>query len=324
MRTTLPSLACLLAGCLASPELDQGKLDDTGLADTAPPEALAERITMAFSVALQRGDWGQTVTRCQVEVAFLEEGQHDGLFDSSGGTEIERPTTPGTCAYTSFAEQEPAVGLWTVRGTRRADDSIWLHGASESLELALSTDDEGRYTYGLQSCDEARFPFAQVLDLEVPGWEGSDGLEGFDAEQAFAVGADLQISSLPDGLDEQGRLVLAPGEDLPVAWSSLQDLPEVDGEPMTQVTYLMLRNMLPGVEEPLEALACLPDTPGEATISAADLALLTPSEDLDTGASFVAFQVDAWYEGPQVQTPWRSSTRVLSVVTEGGIVILEP
>lgn len=324
MRLTTSLLVCSLAGCNASPELDQGKLGETGLTDTGGLVELPPRITMAFSVALQRGDWGASVTRCQVEVAFLEEGQHDGLFESDGGADIALPTAPGSCAYTSFAEQEPSVGLWSVHGTHRADDSIWLHGDDGSLELALGTDDRGRFTYSLADCDEERFPFAQVLDLEVPGWSGSDGLEGFEAEQAFAVGPDLLITSLPDGLDDQGRLRLPPGQDLPLTWSTLQEVPEVDGEPVAEVTYLMLRNMRPGEDEPLEALACLPDEPGVATISADDLALLTPSEDPATGDPFVAFQVDAWYEGPQVQTPWRSSTRVLSVVTEGGIVILEP
>ena len=320
----IPALTVLLmAACHATPGLDDGKFSETGLEDTGRP-TLHERVVMSFSVALQRGDWGTNVTRCQVQVAFLEEGQRDGLFMGAGGTDIDLPTTPGTCAYTSFAIAEPTVGLWSVRGTRRADDSIWLHGDGDSLELALGTDDRGRYTYALADCDEDSFPFAEVLDLEVPGWDGLDGLEGFEAERAFAVGPDLQISALPDGMDSSGRLVLPAGEDLPVSWTTLQELPDVDGEPVAEVTYLMLRNMHPGVEEPIEALACLPATPGTATISAADLALLTPAEDPLTGDPFVAFQVDAWYEGPDVQTPWRSSSRVLSVVTEGGILILEP
>ncbi len=303
--------------------MDEGKWD-TGLEDTAAPPAMGERINMAFSVALQRGDWGETVTRCQVEVAFLEVGQHDGLFRSAGGADIEYPTTPGTCAYTSFADQRPAVGLWSVRGTRRAEDSIWLHGDDHSLELTLSTDDRGRYTYRLADCDESIFPFAQVLDLEVPGWDGPDGLEGFGAWDAFAVGPDVAITSLPDALDDHDRLVLAAGDDLPVSWSYLQDLPEVDGQAVEHVPYLMLRNMHPGDPEAIEALACLPSHSGTATVSAADLAQLTPSSDPETGDPYVAFQLDAWYEGPELRTPWRSTSRVLSMVTEGGIVILEP
>lgn len=323
MNRALLLCSALLAGCHALPEIDEGKLGETGLEDTGRTP-LPATIDMAFSVALQRGDWGQTVTRCQVEVAFLESGQHDGLFASTGGLDITYPTTPGTCAYTSFAEDPPTVGIWSVRGTRRAADSIWLHGDDGSLELELSTDSRGRYTYALDGCDEERFPFARVLDLEVPGHAADDGLEGFEAEQAFAVGPDLVITELPDSLDEQGRLVLTPGEDLELSWTPLQDLPEVDGVPVASVTYLMLRNMHPGDPEPLEALACLPGEGSAATISAADLALLQPAEDPTTGDPYVAFQVDAWYEGPAVTTPWRSTSRVLSVVTEGGIVILEP
>jgi hypothetical protein len=319
------SLLCsvVMAGCHALPEIDEGKLGETGLEDTGRTP-LPDTIDMAFSVALQRGDWGQTVTRCQVEVAFLESGQHDGLFASTGGMDITYPTVPGTCAYTSFAEEQATVGMWSVRGTRRADDSIWLHGDDTSLELELNTDSRGRYTYALDGCDEERFPFARVLDLEVPGHEADDGLEGFDAEQAFAVGPDLVITDLPDSYDEHGRLVLAPGEDLPVSWTALQDLPEVAGVPVSHVTYLMLRTMHPGDPQPLEALACLPAEGATTTISAADLAMLQPSEDPSIGDPYVAFQVDTWYEGPPVVTPWRSTSRVLSVVTEGGIVILEP
>jgi hypothetical protein len=323
MMRALLSCSALLCGCHALPGIEEGKLGETGLEDTGR-EPLPERIELAFSVALQRGDWGQSVTRCQVELAFLEAGQHDGLFASAGGVDITYPTEPGTCAYTSFAEQPAAVGLWSVRGTRRAAESIWLHGDEGSLELALSTDSRGRYTYALQGCDEASFPFARVLDLEVPGHDADDGLEAFEAEQAFAVGPDLAITALPDTMDEQGRLVLAPGEDLALSWASLQALPEVDGVAVAQVTYLMLRNFHPGDERPLEALACLPSETTATTISAADLALLEPSGDPTTGDPYIAFQVDAWYEGPPVHTPWRSTSRVLSVVTEGGIVILEP
>ncbi len=323
MRTVMPCCALLLVGCHALPELDEGKLDETGLEDTASP-TLHARVTMAFSVALQRGDWGDSVTRCQVEVAFLEEGQHDGLFDSDGGSEITLPSTPGSCAYTSFADVEPALGLWTVRGTRRAEDSIWLHGDDGALELTLGTDETGRYTYSLPDCDEHSFPFAQVLDLEVPGWSGPDGLTSFSAPEAFAVGPDMAITSMSHSPDERGWVVVPAGDDISLVWSYDDALPTVDGEAVAHTPYVMLRNMHPAVEDPIEALACLPSVTGTVTISAADLAQLTPTDDPESGDPFVAFQVDAWYEGPEFQTPWRSSSRVLSVVTEGGIVVLEP
>ena len=325
-RALLPVLLAL-AACHDLPGFVEGKLDETGL-DTGASDTgrvpLSDRIEVAFSVALQRGDWGETLTRCQVEVAFLEAGQHDGLWASAGGKVIELPTDAGTCAYTSFADEEPAVGIWSVRGTHRAADTITLRDDEGTLELELTTDSRGHHTYALPDCDEASFPFGRVLDLEVGAWEADDGLEAFDAEQAFAVGPDLAITALPDSLDAQDRLVLAPGDDLPVSWSYLHDFPEVGGDPMGHVPYLMLRNMHPGDPDPLEALACLPDETGEATISADDLALLEPTTDPETGDPYVAFQIDAWYEGPAFSTPWRSSSRVLSMVTEGGIVLLEP
>jgi hypothetical protein len=323
MRPLLPALAGLLIGCHANPGLDEEKLGETGLEDTARP-SLAERVVMSFSVALQRGDWGESLTRCQVELAFLERGQHDGLFNSPSGQVIDYPTTPGTCRYTSFTESEAALGLWSIKGTRQAGQSVWLHGDEASLELELGIDDRGRYTYALNDCDEAAFPFAQVLDLEVPGDDGEDGLAGFEAPEAFAVGADIAIDALPLPLDERGRLVLPAGEDLRVGWSYLQQQPSIDGQAVEHLPYLMLRNMHPGDEQPFEALACLPSQLGTATIGAADLAQLTPAGDPETGDPYVAFQLDAWYEGPAVQTPWRSSSRVLSMVTEGGILILEP
>ncbi len=327
MRHATTPVLLLACACSAWSDPDEGKLGETGLEEREETGldtggGPVDRVAMSFSVALQRGDWGGSLTRCQVELAFMEEGERDGLFASTGGRVIELPTEPGSCAFTSFYDEQASDGLWSVQGSRRAGDSVWLHGDGESIELALERDSRGRYRYVLADCDASSFPFARVLDLEVPGWDGEGGVEGFEADDAFVTGPDLGITSLPGELDEEGRLPLAAGEDLPVAWSTLQPLPEVDGEPATWVPYLMLRNFHPGDPSPIEALACLPGDDQAFTIPSEELARLTPSESEGPGDPDIGFQVDSWTQGPELDTPWHTSARVISAVSEGGILLL--
>jgi hypothetical protein len=312
-------LPLLGLACSALTDLDKGSLTDTG--DTGP--LMARRVSISFSVALQRGWWGGELNRCQVQVAFNERGQGDGLFRGAGAV-IAHPSEPGTCAYTDFEDDEQAAGLWSVRGTRRADETIWLHGPEASLPLELGQDSSGRYTYDLIDCDEASFPFAQPFDLEVPGWEGADGMEGFEIEQALVTGPDMHIDSISAPEGAPGRRVLARGEDLSVSWSYEGDPEEVAGLEIAHTPYLMLRNTRQGEEATFEALSCLPSTWGEATVSAEDLALLEHSDDVDEADPYIAFQIDAWYGGPEFATPWHETSRVLSMVTEGGTLILAP
>ncbi len=320
MARALSILALLLCGCTATIEIEEEALE-------APWQGEAQqwdRVAMSFSVALQRGDWGATITRCQVEVAFTDPGSHDGLWEGTGNAVIELPKAPGTCAYTSFGEDEQSLGLWQVRGSWQGGEALWLHGPDDSLELVRQTDEDGRVYYGLEACDDDIFPFSEVLDIEVPGDDGDDGLGAFFAEEAFVVGPDIVLTELPADLDESARLVLDPPRDHVLAWDYRQDMPVARGAAVQHVPYLMLRNMHQGEEQPFEALACQPDVWGQITVPAADLAQLEPMQDDATGDPYLAMQLDAWYEGPKVRTPWGSSTRVLSAVTEGGIALLPP
>ena len=281
------------------------------------------RVGVAFQVAFQRGDWGASTMRCQVEVAFLDQGQRDGMFMGGEGAVIDWPQQPGSCRYTSFAEEDQARGLWSVRGSLQGGEVVWLHGQDDSLELTLQQDDLGRWYYGLEDCSEERFPFAAVFDLEVPGGEGAGALPGVLLEQVFVAGADLVISELPAELDEHGWLQHDQHQTLELAWEYLQPLPALQGQPLVPQEYAVLRNMLPGDPLPFEALTCQPQSSGELHIAAADLALLEPTLDPGIGDPYVAFQVDTWLEGPAVDTPWGTSTRVTSTVSEGGTLILD-
>lgn len=322
MSRALPWLPILLTACTATTEIGEDSYEETQ-EDTLEEEE-TERASMSFSVALQRGDWGASVTRCQVEVAFMDAGREDGLWEGANAAVVERPEEPGSCIHTSFDDEEPALGLWQVRGDRQAGESLWLHGREDSLELMRQTDEDGRVFYGLEACSEALFPFGEVLDIEVPGDDGPDGLSGFDAEDAFVVGPDIVITELSAPLDETARLELSVGQDLTLTWDYLQDLPVAGGALLDHVPYLMIRNQRQGEEQPFEAVACQPDIWGEITVPADMLALLEPLDDEATGDPYLAVQLDAWYEGPKVLTPWGSSTRVLSMVTEGGIALLRP
>ncbi|MFH1466748.1 MAG: hypothetical protein ABIO70_20350 [Pseudomonadota bacterium] len=317
----LPLLTLALTACTAKTDL--GRYGDTAPPeDSASPEAVP--VDVAFLQVLQRGDWLDHVTRCQVEVAFLDAGRPDGMGAGTAGQDIRLPTAPGTCEFTDFSEVPVSQGLWAVRGSREAGEVVTLSDTSRSLTLVQERDARDLPYYTLPDCDEASFPFGAVLDLDIPGDEGPRGVPAFSAEGCCAVGPDVILGPLPDPQDERGWLQHPQAEPLTLTWTRDGDLPEVDGTAVTATTYLMLRNFHPGEAQPFQALACLPDAEGTVTAPAADLALLEPNADLSTGDPYIAAQLDAWVEGPPLYTFLVRSTRITSVVTDGGIMLLLP
>lgn len=314
-------LALALAACTAKTDLglyvDTGSPEDSAVPGFTPLE-------VAFLVVYQRGDWLDHVTRCQVEVAFLDAGLHDGVGLGSVGQAITLPEDPGTCAFTDFSEVPASQGLWSVRGNRQAGESVTLSDASRHLDLLQTRDEHGRIYYALADCDEASFPFGAVLDLDVPGDDGPRGVPAFSAEECCAVGPDVTLGALPDPQDDRGWLQHPQAEDLTLTWTRGGDLPTIDGTPVEATPYLMLRNFHPGEPLPFQALACAPAADGSVTAPAADLAQLDPGEDLATGDPYVAAQLDTWYEGPPFSTLGQRSTRVTSAVTDGGVMLLLP
>ncbi len=278
--------------------------------------------SIAFDVAFQRGSWGESVDRCQVEVAFHRDWESDGMNAGAEGAVIEIPQEPGSCLATWFDEDEPrSEGAWHVAGSLSGAQRIYLHGQERSLELELQDDAQGRLTYALPDCDEDSFPFGEVFDLDVPAGTGPAGLPELRIERVFGVGPELQLLQ-PGEPEEQGCVVHDPSQPLDVAWEHLGTVPRMDGEPLEREELVFLRNNELGEELSFEALACLPSAEGELIIPADDLLLLSPNQDLETLDPYVAFQVDARYYGPEAQTPWGQAARVSSTVTSGGILIL--
>ena len=230
-RVVLPVLA-LMAGCASpdqgfwlknshSPGLpgDVARLDFLDLPDGAPPswdrdhldfsgepgvdEELEEtppEIEMSLEAVLQRTRWGESLGRCQIEVAFREAETDPAPSQGSASPMILLPETAGTCAYTALAPEEagdpvgPGSGEddWELLGTLSGSDVIYLHSETTTLTLHRQEIAGGKVRYELAECSIADFPFGQVFDLEVPSLEGA-AIPGFYVEEALAVSPDVWL-----------------------------------------------------------------------------------------------------------------------------------
>ena len=321
MRLSHPLLAALALPALACQEYWIHGEDGISFPYDDAGWDLDRQFSIAFDVAFQRGSWGESVDRCQVEVAFHRDWESDGMNAGAAGAVIEIPEEPGSCMATWFDDEVRSEGAWHVAGSLSGAQHIYLHGQDQTLELALQDDAQGRLTYALADCDEQSFPFGEVFDLDVPAGTGPNGLPELQLEQVFGVGPELQLLQ-PGQAQDQGCVFHDPSQALDVAWEHLGAVPRMEGAPLEREELVFLRNNELGQELSFEALACLPDAEGQLVIPADDLLQLSPNQDLEALDPYVAFQVDARYYGPVAETPWGQASRVSSTVTSGGILIL--
>jgi len=116
-----------LGAATASHELGDGTSDDGGAGTpTATHDAgeIVQEFWLSFDVALQWTSWGDSLQRCQIQLAILEQHEGDGLWgpvegdhddpghaggeQEAGRGSIELPETPGTCLYTDLRVEDSA------------------------------------------------------------------------------------------------------------------------------------------------------------------------------------------------------------------------
>ena len=71
-------------------------------------EELPPEIEMSFEAVLQRTRWGESLGRCQIEVAFRQKTEADdgGPPPGNPAEVILLPETPGECAFTALSPAE--------------------------------------------------------------------------------------------------------------------------------------------------------------------------------------------------------------------------
>lgn len=305
--------------------------------DVAHLGSASSMINVSFGVAFQRNNWGDTLQRCQVQVAFTRTGESDGMGmgDSSVQEHIQVPEEEGWCMTTRFDEvsddppPEPGdedlgpdrTDNWNLRGSLDAGCRVWLHGEGGSWPLERHFDDKDRVIYELDSCDELSFPFGQVLDLEISEPDAAPPLAGLRLEGAFAVGFPLEVEVLIDA-PQQGILYHRVDNPLLVAWQELVWDWDLEGD-WEHEELAVLRVSEFGVADPVEVLACRPPLENDEILFGSEqLSGLPHNHQPDSDHWSSTFQVDSRYIGPMLATPWGEVMRVESTISDGGILVL--
>ncbi len=300
-------------------------------------------IHVSFDVGFQRNNWGETLSRCQVQVAFTRRGESDGM--GSGGMEGEEPFRQeiaypeeiDTCALTRFDEVESSApeepqeegrpeerdfenDNWNLRGTLDAGECLWLHGDEKSWALTRRIDSQDRVTYEMLDCDADTFPFGQVLDLDVGAHDARPPLAGLALDDAFVVGPQLDVQVLLES-PQVGIVYHRVDNPLLVEWEEAGPPPDVEHVFMHE-ELVMVQVAEMGVAEPMEALACRPDLEAdEIMVASSILEGLPHNIAIDDNLYSSSFQVDSRYVGPDVATPWGEVIRVSTTVTDGGLIV---
>ena len=290
---------------------------------------------LSFDIALQRNGWGETIGRCQIQLAFTNKGD-DGWGSPQGPpVTVAYPENPGECVYTDLVPEpsvdegcggdpgngggggvDPNEENWNLAGVFEGSDVVWLHSGYRSLALERVELDAGGVRYEWTGCNDEDFPFGEVFDLEVPPSADEDGIQGFYVEEAFGIGPDMALLSPSDEPGDAGKVFHASSDALTATWEHAQ-ASDLGLERRVDVVY---RNFTVDMQ-PIEAVVCLPAGDVFTTQSAA-FELLQANPDPMTQEVLLGFQVDAVYDSPPFMTPWGQSVRVRSLVTEGGNIHL--
>jgi len=279
---------------------------------------------VSFNALFHHGAWGGEAVDCRLEVVFLDRGAWDG-FGGGEGAVTTVPQEAGSCAVSYFdRDTEQAAGSLSVAGSLEAGDSLWIGNSEQSLNLIRGESETGSIVYSLPECDGSVFPFAQPLDLTVPGSDTSGEIQGFSLEQAVGIGQDLVLLEPGGGADANGTISLHQDEDLELVWEHRGAplvLAEIAIEPDSIV---FVRN-----QEPdgflFEAAACRLDDTGEFTLPAEVFEQLTPQPPDDPDYYQTSLQLDVHYQAGDVPTPWGTITNRRSRISDGGFIrLLEP
>lgn len=301
-----------------------GQPGHTETIDEEPPE-----IEMSFEAVMQRTRWGESLGRCQIEVAFREKSDPEDTGPPPGnpGDVIWLPETSGECAYTALRPMEPGApggegdgaDDWELEGSLSGADTIYLHSPQTTLTLHRQAVSGGKVRYELPSCTMADFPFGQIFDLEVPHLEGA-AIPGFYIEEALAVGPDVTVRQPMVSLSAE-TLFHPSDRPLVAVWDDAAAPPEVLGDRLDARRMIFVRNHHEGEHHPFEALACLPPD-RQMTLPPETLAALQANPDAATEHYYLAFQIDTVFETPEFEAPWGQSVFARSTVSESGEIHL--
>jgi len=313
MRSILPGVL-LLAACRGN---------DYGVAKDADPNPGAGRpVDLALDVAFQSQNHGDSVTRCQVQVAFeplLEEGP-DTARTLIGG-DLARPEAPGTCAFTELpvtrgTPAEEDADNWQVQGGVIGPEQIRMQDDAGALSLWALRTDEGDLRYELPDCDAGVFPFSRTLGLDVPDSDDPDGVHAFTVPDLVAVGPQVSLDA-PERTEEGRQPTLDPREPMAVRWTLLGPDPEIEGAPAASTTLIQIQHQHETRVEADRWLVCWPEDEGWFDVPPEDLALLVDGRD-DPAEWRAHVDVHTEVVGAPQLTPWGRTLQVRAHVSAGG------
>ena len=309
------------------------------------PETIAASFDISIDVGFQRTNFGQDVSRCQLQVALYYYYQSDGFGDPSHGGDpgdgqehgegsgpdesgrIGHPTEAGDCAFTSFTDHhqeglQPEGGAWQVRGSIDAGEELQLIGRRQDLVLRRVQDHEERVFYELEGCDESSFPFTEVFDLSAPDANMGSDYETLYLKNAIAIGQQIEMTAPGAELIEHGKVYHSNLDDLDLQWIHHGAPLEEPGLGVHTEEMVFVRNMRIDEHRPFEALACLPTTSNSMWLTSEELLQFTPNASRDDNDTYTAIQVDSQTTLQETETPWGQLVRARALITDGGILHL--
>ena len=269
------------------------------------PETIAASFDISIDVGFQRTNFGQEVSRCQLQVALYYYYQSDGFGErdhqgepgehgsdrhpgdrgEGGGPgpsgRIDHPHEAGECVFTTFEEThhgglQPEGGAWQVRGSIDAGEEIALIGRHHDLTLRRVQDHQDRVFYELEGCDEESFPFSEVFDLSAPDANMGSDYETLYLPNAIAIGQQIEMTSPGAELIENGKVYHSNLEDLDLRWMHHGAALSEPALGIHHEEMVFLRNMRMDEHRPFEALACVPTDPTSMLLASEDLLQFTP------------------------------------------------
>lgn len=199
--------------------------DGSGLGDVDVPAAEPPDLVYFDCIQVEFHRWGEELDRCRLEMGFVaaddpshgeppreDDGEErDEVRIGECTIEYERPDGDGEPRDPGPGPEGPSTGV-------DVGPTLTLRDGDTVVELARFNPSEGGVLYRLEGCDEDRFPFGAVMDIEVSGSDAS-GLGGFVVPDAvwFPGRNALLAPVVPDA--EDGMHSCAAGEPLDVEWT---------------------------------------------------------------------------------------------------------
>ena len=277
LRRSLP--LCILTTHCGGPDSTLHKLTEPN----PPPHVAA---SLRVDLAIQEREWGETVTRCQVQVAFeplpeftdpsaAAEGALDGADDEvEEPAKVVIPDIPGTCAFSEVdppdapsepqepsdrdpdapGEPEADSDNWQLSGEVVGPDFIELWDGRDAWTLDAVETPHGGLRYEWVDCARDGYPYGATLSMDVPESSDPDGVYAFTMTDLIPVGPRVVLDA-PES--DGGRLpVFDPAQPLYVAWHTEGIDPELGGTPVASEVLVKLKSQDQRQEEPVRWLVC--------------------------------------------------------------------